>query len=534
MAAVGVALSGVACPARLTPSAPFAVDPSTEGADAATADEDAFAGGDAPLQDDGGIDAAVTGEPGLADLFSGAARFQPDSEAETIVFDFPSNRPKVWDQKKVVVAPDGAGGLFTVTRGIVSDDAGGERFALFRLRSNDGVLFTEDGALFQAQSDWNLYDAHLTKDESGGWLLTMECDDGVHGPSLCVSRSSTPLVTSSWSPPVRLVTAEAAPARSASTGLALVFGGARFVKWTVVDDGQQPWIEGTESTSVRVAQVADFQTPLSGAGSAGLGVFTADGGPFCTDRWDCNNRDIQDWAVEGGVVYAAYNGGNYYRCERVGFDYGSNDWHLALARAPSPIGPWEASAPIISAPVKDYCSIAYPTLAKIAGQWWMYYATSSPTGTFAAASKRVRLGWATHVAAGPAAPCSVRLPDALSSTNVAARVEAVHCLAVDAVPSAATIASETQAVTSQATTLRSILRGLLDSADFAARWKVGSMNDEAYVFLLYELFLRRLPSPTERTQWTTSLSAKSATRADLADSITSSSELAVRLPFLAP
>ncbi|MBK6696011.1 MAG: hypothetical protein IPG50_27950 [Myxococcales bacterium] len=60
--------------------------------------------------------------------------------------------------------------------------------------------------------------------------------------------------------------------------------------------------------------------------------------------------------------------------------------------------------------MKDYCSIAYPTLAKIAGQWWMYYATSSPTGTFAAASKRVRLGWATHVAAGPAAPCSVRLP----------------------------------------------------------------------------------------------------------------------------
>ncbi|MBK6696012.1 MAG: DUF4214 domain-containing protein [Myxococcales bacterium] len=125
-------------------------------------------------------------------------------------------------------------------------------------------------------------------------------------------------------------------------------------------------------------------------------------------------------------------------------------------------------------------------------------------------------------------------PLTLSSTNVAARVEAVHCLAVDAVPSAATIASETQAVTSQATTLRSILRGLLDSADFAARWKVGSLNDEAYVFLLYELFLRRLPSPTGANPVDHIAEREVGDRADLADSITSSSELAVRLPFLAP
>jgi hypothetical protein len=74
------------------------------------------------------------------------------------------------------------------------------------------------------------------------------------GPSVCTSTSTTPWIPGSWSQPVLVV--ESLAHKSASTGGLLIDkDGKRYMKWTIVDDGNDPG-SSTQSLSVSAATYA--------------------------------------------------------------------------------------------------------------------------------------------------------------------------------------------------------------------------------------------------------------------------------------
>ena len=109
------------------------------------------------------------------------------------------------------------------------------------------------------------------------------------------------------------------------------------------------------------AAVSDFTsyfgTVIAGSSAVNT-MMSAEPHPFCTDAWDCNNRDKQDWKREADYYYALYNGANYYRC--------NGAWGISVARSSTPVGPeYTDRLPIdqgIKALRDDTCGISYPYL----------------------------------------------------------------------------------------------------------------------------------------------------------------------------
>jgi hypothetical protein len=102
----------------------------------------------------------------------------------------------------------------------------------------------------------------------------------------------------------------------------------------------------------------------------------------CTDAWDCDHKDKQDWKKEGSWYYLFYNGSDFFGCVRQdpnGFDYGPGDnfWQLSIARSPSPLGLYPEQLPAalrVPAERRDACGISYDVLNLVGGELWMYYA----------------------------------------------------------------------------------------------------------------------------------------------------------------
>ncbi len=137
--------------------------------------------------------------------------------------------------------------------------------------------------------------------------------------SVCISYSTTPTVRESWFYPRPVVDGLASPkAASASTGATLVDGTSRYISWTQVYDGSDPYNYSDPSahTFSQSVQVPSFYEKYYFGTVESKGVKTmlsAEPQPYCTSSWDCNNRDKQDWKREGNYFYDLYNGANYYR-----------------------------------------------------------------------------------------------------------------------------------------------------------------------------------------------------------------------------
>ena len=123
----------------------------------------------------------------------------------------------------------------------------------------------------------------------------------------------------SWFYPRPVVDGLSSPkAESASTGATLVDGAARYISWTQVYDGSDPYnyTDPSAHTFSQSVQVPSFYGSYYFGTVESKGVNTmlsAELQPYCTSSWDCNNRDKQDWKREGDYFYALYNGANYYR-----------------------------------------------------------------------------------------------------------------------------------------------------------------------------------------------------------------------------
>lgn len=73
--------------------------------------------------------------------------------------------------------------------------------------------------------------------------------------------------------------------------------------------------------------------------------------------------------------------------------------------------------------------------------------------------------------------------------------------------------------------------GSARASAFATRWNTAQTGNDAYIFLLYNLLLRRTVDPGARAAWNSALTTGTQTRADLADAITSSPELGFTVPL---
>ena len=171
---------------------------------------------------------------------------------------------------------------------------------------------------------------------------------------------------------------------SASTGVLLTDGFNKYVSWTQVYDGLNPPNDPlahtySQNAGGSVASFYQYYGSVMGPTAGGPPVsimMSSEPHPWCTDAWDCNNRDKQDWKREGNYFYALYNGANYYRCD--------GKWGISIARNTRPVGvEYTDRLPIsrgIPAVVSNTCGISYPMLNVINGELFVYYAFVNVTG----------------------------------------------------------------------------------------------------------------------------------------------------------
>jgi hypothetical protein len=315
----------------------------------------------------------------LNNLFNGTARMQLSSESQLITINMPS-AIRMWDQKLSMVADPRGSGFLAFTRAYIGDP---NKFTIVLLSSADGVVFNEIKPLFTLGPSQTFYDAHVSVDYSvcpTRYVMAMECIGNEGAASLCISQSTTPYFPESWSHPFVLVdgctghgsVCHTNAAESASTGVTLVDGYTRFVAWTQVYDGVQPNDPLAHTYSQSAGPLKSF-TQYFGTVMAGVTpirtMMSSEPHPFCTDAWDCNNRDKQDWKREGQYYYALYNGANYYRC--------NGRWGISVARSLTPLGEYTDRMPLtrgIPAVRSDTCGISYPMANVIGGEIYVYYA----------------------------------------------------------------------------------------------------------------------------------------------------------------
>jgi hypothetical protein len=327
----------------------------------------------------------------MQNLFNKTARLQVASEAQLLGLNIPTAQ-RLWDQKIPVIHNpfNQTDGFHYV--GFTRAFMGGNTFTIVALSSQDAVNFVEIGPLFEPQGGQTFYDGHVSLDYTfcpPRWVMAMECVGHGGAASLCTSFSTYPSKPETWTNPFILVdgcvnnnppACGTRAAESASTGVLLVDGHNKYAAWTQVYDGVQqndPLAHTySQSTGPLPSFFSYFGTVMGGKPSAVTTMMSAEAHPWCTDAWDCNNRDKQDWKREGNFYYALYNGANYYRC--------NGAWGISISRSSSPVGPeYVDRLPLsqgIPAALDNTCGISYPMLNVIEGELYVYYAFRTAAG----------------------------------------------------------------------------------------------------------------------------------------------------------
>jgi hypothetical protein len=449
----------------------------------------------------------VAREPSLEDLFNGNAHFQSASESEKITLNFTENVIGVWDQKLPMFANPNDGAFYAITRGALAAD----RFNLYLFKSLDGLTFNQvGGAIFpNHKAGWTLYDAHIAVDTSVtpyNYIMTMECAQfGVSGASLCMSQSTTPWVGSSWSNPELVIANQGL--LSASTGVAMVDGHEVYVKWTMVDDrssypansatGLTPE-DGKESSTSWAMRTANLHSYIGPSGSVGQLLMGADQNTKCTNAWDCNNRDAQDWKRIGDHYYLIYNGGNYYRCVRPAADSASpSHWGIAIRRSDRALGPYNDSTGIlIDAERSDTCGISYPVLNTIGTSTYLYYALYPAAG--GNVTLRSRLVW------GPQAPAQMQtMPELplfpMQETPLNRILRTYYQVFLNRNPAPSELDVWRQDDPAVRASERALAPKFLGSAEFLNRWN--ALDSSSKVTTLYRGLLQREPDAAGRADF---------------------------------
>jgi hypothetical protein len=362
----------------------------------------------------------------LKDIWNGSATLQtPSSGSTPITLTIPSATP-IWDQKLPIILDPAvsepnvsvpfkmhhgprhnsgnrtnhrAASAATSRRYISFTRAfNGQSFTIVLLESYDaGLSFTEVEPLWPIVSGYDYYDAQLSVDNSvcpPMYTLAMECatPQSSGAASLCVSQSPTPGLAYTWSLPTVVVngctrgdnppSCGTQAAESASTGVILMDAGGskKYLAWTQVYDGVTNNDPLSHTYSQMAGPVASVRTRFGTVMSPGvLPMLTAEAHPWCTDTWDCNNQDKQDWKKEGDYYYALYNGANYYRCNGA---WGINIARSATADASGVYTRFtgEGNRPMIPAALNNTCGISYPVLNVIEGELFVYFAYRYASG----------------------------------------------------------------------------------------------------------------------------------------------------------
>jgi hypothetical protein len=187
----------------------------------------------------------------LEDLFAGRAHMQPINASQTLSLSLPSAK-NVWDQKLPVLRNPEGSGYIAFTRVFV--DPAANHFTISLLTSPDGVSFTEAGQLFSISPSQTFYDAHISVDWSvcpPMYVMSMECIGHTGAASLCTAQSPYPGHIEAWTVPFVAVdgcvqgggnsVCHTNAAESASTGVSLADGGARYLAWTQVRAARCCW-----------------------------------------------------------------------------------------------------------------------------------------------------------------------------------------------------------------------------------------------------------------------------------------------------
>jgi hypothetical protein len=246
----------------------------------------------------------------LHDMFDGRAKLQPENASQPIRLTMPSAL-RMWDQKlSVMVHPTRNDTLLAFTRCYLRAP---NVFTVALLTSTDGGLsFTEVAILWDpaAGARVTIYDPHVAVDNSvcpPRFVMATECAGNFGTASLCVSSTTTPHLPETWYYPTVVVDGFVKPAaESASTGVTLTDGLSRHVAWTQVYDGTKP-NDPLAHTYSQNAIVPSFYNDYYFGTVVSPGVMpmmNSQPHPWCTDAWDCNNRDKQDWKREGDYFYA--------------------------------------------------------------------------------------------------------------------------------------------------------------------------------------------------------------------------------------
>jgi hypothetical protein len=332
----------------------------------------------------------------LEDLFNGVARMQLSTEATYISLTIPT-AVRLWDQKLPTwynpkYNEDGPGTKFIA---FTPAFLGGNSFTITVLQSSDAIHFTEIGPIWTNLPNsgvaYTVYDGHVSVDYSvcpPRYVMAMECAGNAGTASLCTSFSTYPSKPFTWTFPMVIVDGCAGgnpracntiAAESASTGVTLHDGYEKYAAWTQVYDGvgpSDPQVHTySQSTGPLESLFSYFGNVMRGTAPINT-MMSTEPHPWCTDAWDCNNRDKQDWKKEGSYFYALYNGANYYRC--------NGEWGISVARSTTAVGPeYTDRLPIslgIPAVVNNTCGISYPVLNVIEGELYVYYAWVNVTG----------------------------------------------------------------------------------------------------------------------------------------------------------
>jgi hypothetical protein len=347
--------------------------------------------------------AAAATEPTLNDLYAGRAILQLPEEAEEVVL------PDAGGKIQIFEFPRSSGKFYALARNLLPQPE--ERYNIYLYASlDDGKTFRKIGpALARSESfDESFYDPYLTVDDGQDpplYVMAFECSSlGFDPPSTfadaCIATSVNPIDPASWSKPKRFVMGCGAdrggcsePFRSASTPNVLIDGPRWFLQWTVVSLQDADWNARGTHVYTRAAELpVGLDSPLIYA-TDGQIIFQAEADTTCTSAWDCNNVNAQDWFREGYYYYSIFNGANYAGClHQQSVPRGTNAWGLGIARATSPLAPYDKlPEPVIWGRRADMCSASYGQLVGLGGKTYIYYADFD--SNYRHTMRRSRLVW---------------------------------------------------------------------------------------------------------------------------------------------
>lgn len=350
--------------------------------------------------------------PTIEDIFEGQADFESIGDSSEISYTFLTPNIHVFDQKMTLFSKPGDSSTYAFTRGTTD----GARFNVYLMKSTDGVSYSQVGdPVFDTTDGWTFYDPHVTVDNRSGqaiYIMAMECAKvsgaAAFGASACLSTSTTPWISTSWTKPKLIVQSDAL--RSASTPVVFLNGDKLFLAWSVLDDGLKEFLspqghlmpdDGDESLSTWVVELKNTETYLGLSTKAGKLLLGAELDVNCKTAWDCNNVNLMDFKTLKEKYYAIYGGGNYYRCDRPSGSEGTNEMAIAIRRSSDIYGKYsESTGPLIKAVNPNVCGIGYSTLNYSGFSYFMNYTyyTLGVAGVRQSKMVRSRLIWKNRAA----------------------------------------------------------------------------------------------------------------------------------------